>query len=138
MALLDINWHPVPRDLRIFAGLLIPFGMIVAGILYTRCDSITPSLVMLIVTGVGGLLGLVAPQLIRPVYVVWMALAFPIGWTVSHLLMLAVFYLVITPIGLMMRLCGRDPMQRRWDRSAKSYWLARPRHDDPPRYFRQF
>ena len=40
----------------------------------------------------------------------WMYAAFPIGWTISHLLLLAVYYFVLTPVGLALRLTGRDPV----------------------------
>lgn len=53
----------------------------------------------------------------------------PIGFVVSHLLMALIFFLVMTPIGLVFRVLGRDSMHRRWDPAAGSYWLERP----PPR-----
>ena len=138
MALVDINWNPSRKELRVFALLLIGFGAIVAAVMYRRLEAPTASAVVLLVTCFIGLVGLVAPTLVRPVYVVWMGLAFPIGWTVSHLMMLAVFYLVLTPIGVGMRLCGRDPMQRRMDRDAETYWLPRAPRKDLKSYFRQF
>ncbi|MBC8353496.1 MAG: hypothetical protein H8E66_15975 [Planctomycetes bacterium] len=138
MALVDINWNPSRKELRVFSMLLIGFGVVVAAVLYRRLESATPSTYALIVAGGVGLAGLVVPTLVRPVYVIWMALAFPIGWTVSHVMMLAVFLLVLTPIGIAMRLCGRDPMQRQIDRDTKSYWLARTPRQDLKSYFRQF
>ena len=138
MPLVDINWNPSRKELRVFALLLIGFGVIVAAVLYQRLESQTPSAVVFLVASTIGFLGLVVPAWLRPVYVVWMGLAFPIGWTVSHLMMLAVFYLVLTPIGIAMRLCGRDPMQRRIDRDAKTYWLPCPTRSDLKNYFRQF
>ena len=138
MALVDINWNPSRKELRVFSLLLILFGAIVAAVLYRRLESQTPSAVALLVTGTIGLAGLALPTSVRPVYIVWMALAFPIGWTVSHVMMLAVFFLVLTPIGLAMRLCGRDPMQRQLEPEAKTYWLPRSRRSDLKSYFRQF
>ena len=138
MALVDINWNPSRKELRVFSLLLIGFGAIVAVILYRRLESQAPSEVVLFITGALGLTGLVAPLLVRPVYLLWMGLAFPIGWVVSHVMMLAVYYLVLTPIGLVMRLCGRDPMQRQLDRDAKTYWLPRSTRSDLKSYFRQF
>ena len=107
MALVDINWNPSRKELRVFSLLLIVFGAIIAAILYQRLESGTPSALALLVTSAIGLIGLAAPVVVRPVYVVWMGLAFPIGWTVSHVMMLAVFYLVLTPSGLFMRLLGK-------------------------------
>ncbi len=61
----------------------------------------------------------------------------PIGWVLSHALLAAVFYGVVLPVGLAMRLAGRDPMTRRLDRAAASYWVGRERVDGSERYFKQ-
>ena len=68
----------------------------------------------------------------------WMFAALPIGWTVSHLILGLVFYLVFTPIGLALRMSGTDPMSRGFDRSASTYWLPHRQQGDAGRYFRQF
>ena len=86
---------------------------------------------------VGGI-GFVLPGMLRPIYVAWMTLAMPIGWVVSHLLLLFVFYLVVTPIGLAMRLIGYDPLTRQLDRSAKSYWTPHDPSGEAARYFKQY
>jgi hypothetical protein len=67
-----------------------------------------------------------------------MVLAFPIGWTVSHLLLGSIFYGVITPIGLLLRASGHDPMMRKFDRNASSYWIDHRTGGDPTSYLRQF
>ena len=64
------------------------------------------------------------PNVRRLLYLGWMRVFYPIGWVVSHLLLAIVYYLVLTPIGLVMRLFGGDPMHRGFDRSAKL--LVRP------------
>jgi len=63
---------------------------------------------------------------------------YPIAWMVSHLILGVAYYLVATPIGLAMRLFGRDPLRREFDKSAQSYWIARRPNRDNARYFRQF
>ncbi len=68
----------------------------------------------------------------------WMFAALPIGWTVSATLMGIVFFLVITPIGLILRAMGKDPMCRRPDPAAATYWLPHRQETDRARYFRQF
>src|SRR4026207_1468839 len=50
------------------------------------------------------------PAIRRPFFDLWMAVAYPIGWVVSHVIIALVFYLLVTPIGLIMRLLGSDPM----------------------------
>ncbi len=48
-----------------------------------------------------------------------------------------VFYGVVTPTGLLMRAFRKDPMSRRFDRRASTYWIAHPRDPDPQRYLQQ-
>jgi hypothetical protein len=61
----------------------------------------------------------------------------PLAWTVSTVLLILVYYLVLTPIGLALRLAGRDRMGRRFDSDRTTYWVKR-NESDPSRYFRQF
>jgi Saxitoxin biosynthesis operon protein SxtJ len=136
MALLEIKWKPSPRELKQFAAIWIGFFALI-GISCLVRKGLTPAVVLWLVAGVG-FLEFVRPGFMRPIYVLWMALALPIGWTVSHLLLLAVYYLVLTPIGLIMRLLRHDPLERRFDRLAKSYWTPHDPSAQPSRYFKQF
>ena len=138
MALVDINWHPSPKELRIFAVLELAFFALVAWWIADRWAAPARRRWCWLLAAAAGVAGLARPSLLRPVYVVWMLAVLPIGWTVSHLAMAAIYYLVVTPIGLMMRLCGRDPMHRRFDRAVRSYWRTRPPEGQKGRYFRQF
>ena len=79
-----------------------------------------------------------APPVRRPLYLGWLYAAYPIGWVVSHLMLGVIYYGVFTPLGLVMRLTGWDPMNRRMEPEATSYWVEHRPSDDPARYFRQF
>jgi hypothetical protein len=137
MALVEVNWNPGRRELKQFALLWIGFfGLIGAYCLWANGSPSAATAFWIVAAA--GLAGYAFPNLLRPVYILWMALALPIGWVVSHLLLLAVFYLVVTPIGLMMRLVGYDPLKRQIDRSAKSYWTPHDPAADPARYFKQY
>jgi len=49
------------------------------------------------------------------------------------------FYLVFTPIGLILRLLRVDLIKQRWDRDASTYWIRRPSKTfDPANYERQY
>jgi hypothetical protein len=74
----------------------------------------------------------------RRFYVLWMYAAAPIGWTVSHVILAIVYYGVVTPLGVVLRLAAYDPMKRAFDRSATSYWIKRETGGATSRYFRQF
>jgi len=136
--MLDINWRPSTRELRQFAGLWLGvFGLFGGWMLYQNGDAGHGRWVLLAAVGLG-LPGLLVPAIMRPIYVTWMVLAFPIGWTVSHLLLGFIFYGVITPVGLLVRLFGHDPMTRGFEPKAPSYWAEHRTGDDPASYLRQF
>ncbi|HXV77396.1 MAG TPA: SxtJ family membrane protein [Candidatus Polarisedimenticolaceae bacterium] len=138
MALIDVDWNPRARDLRVFALLFLVFAVGAGTVLYFRGDPRALSLALWIAGPVVAVLGLLLPRALRPLYVVMMAIALPIGMVVSTALLIMIYYLMITPIGWAMRLSGHDPMGRRVDPAAESYWVRRRVVDDPKRYFRQY
>jgi hypothetical protein len=85
----------------------------------------------------GGFLGLLRPSLLRPVFVGWMVLAFPIGWLVSHLLLGLLFFGVFTPVGLLLRTLGKDSLRLQRGNAASS-WQDRTQETDLKRYLRQY
>jgi hypothetical protein len=137
--MISINWQPTNRDLRQFAGIWFPvFWIIVAVLVLLRGGSWAAVAPMMGLAVAVGVTGLIWPQLMQPIFIGWMCVAFPIGWVVSHLLLAAVFYLVITPLGLVMRLAGRDKLKLRFDQESKTYWTRRLPTPPASRYFRQF
>ena len=136
--MIELNRNPSPRDLRWFGLLMLAFFGVLAVMARWRFDA--PLVARnLLLTGAGlAALYYAVPPVRRWVFLGWMYLAFPIGWTVSHLLLFVVYYLLITPVGLVLRILGKDPLERRFDSRAESYWSARARIEDPRRYFRQF
>jgi hypothetical protein len=138
MAVLDINWHPTSSQLRQFAVLQLVFFGLAAVWLDHRIGSRAATLGVLSLSALACLIGLIRPQTLRWFFVGWIVAVFPIGWCVSHLLLAVIFYLVFAPIGIIMAWCGYDPMHRRWDRQAKTYWLTRTPPDDIQRYFKQY
>ena len=139
MSSLPINWNPSRRELQWFAGLVIPFCAAVAGWWWNRAGGTTGPTILAIIGSMLGLIGLAKPEAIRWLYLGWMIAVWPIGAAVSYVLLALIFFGVIMPIGLLLRLFGSDPMRRSFDRSANSYWIARPSDStDTQRYFRQF
>ena len=84
-----------------------------------------------------GIVGVLRPRTLDPIFRAAMALATPIGWIVSKLLLGAVFYLVLTPIAVLFRLTKRDALARRLNPQIKSHWIAREQSTDPKRYWYQ-
>lgn len=73
------------------------------------------------------LLGLLAPAVLYPLHRVWMPVAKGIAKVLTWLLLTLVFFLVFTPYGMIMRLLGKDPLERRIEPGRKSYWIRRER-----------
>jgi hypothetical protein len=69
--------------------------------------------------------GVILPRALKWIYVAWMSIAFVLGFVMAHVILTLLFLLVITPIGLLARLTGKDFLSLKLDRAAKSYWLPR-------------
>jgi hypothetical protein len=70
-------------------------------------------------------LGLLWPRALKLIYIAWMGLALGLGLIVSSIMLTVFFYLVITPIGLIARLAGKDFLSLKMEPAAKSFWVAR-------------
>ncbi len=149
MTFRDINFHPSDREMRIFAALwFVGFGLLGLvtawrGGAFSSAVPIgwrAPWLAPLIIWSVavaGSALGAAWPAALRPIYVAWMVAVFPIGWTVSLLLLLIVYFVLFTSVAVVFRLIGRDALRRRFDRQSGSYWVRRPEAPAVEEYFRQ-
>ena len=82
------------------------------------------------------LVGVPFPNAIRPVYVAITAVALPIGWLISQILLRVLYYGVMTPFALFFRLTRRDALLLRRPQTD-SYWRERRTRTDPESYFRQ-
>jgi len=64
---------------------------------------------------------LIAPDSMRSLYRSWMRVALKIGHVVNSVILAIVYFIVITPIGIVMRMMGKDPMHLRLDEKVASY-----------------
>jgi hypothetical protein len=139
----DVNWRPDRRECRDFAKSWIvgfPAIALVLAVL-TRWRTGGWAEWPWWVAGIGfgiGVICIVWPTFARPIHVVWYAIGGAIGFVVSNLFLIATFYLIVTPIGLVLRCLGKDPLERRLDRAAQSYWKDAEKPVDAKDYFRQF
>ncbi len=135
--MIAIQWNPSEKQLRQFAGIWFPaFCGLVGWSIGHKTGHWSE---VEIGWGLAGLLsvgGLVLPSLIRPIFIGLILLTFPIGWVVSHLLLGLIFYGVVTPIGLILRISGHDPLQLKKP-SGNSVWKTSVGKTDATRYLRQ-
>lgn len=136
--MIEINRHPSRKDLRVFAiGLTILLSL--AGWWLRRRWQLDFALPVGLTLGtLVALVGVARPDWLRRVYVGWMLAFAPVNWLVSLTLLGIVYYLVLTPIAWGIRLRGRDPLDRSYDRQATTYWKTRTRQPEPESYFRTF
>jgi len=125
------------RELRNF-GLLVGGVFALLGLLFMARGKaaypwlLTPGLLLVA-------FGSIAPRILKYIYLVWMGLALVLGFVVSHIILTLFFFLIITPIGLIARLAGKDFLRLKLDRQAKSYWIPREhRRKAAEDYERQF
>jgi hypothetical protein len=139
-----LNLNPSPRQLRQFAGagvVLMPLAawMLSGRPLGAEWQPLHSALVGgLFTLGVAFVaLSFFAPRTLRPIFIAASLAAFPIGFVVGEILLAAIYFLVFTPVACVFRLIGRDALERKIDRSASTYWRAKPQPRDVASYFRQ-
>ena len=144
MSLITIDWHPDGRKLRQFGLLMLGACALLGVVLAWKSDAALLSPAWdrtYAIWGVGLAVGLLAafrPGWLRPLYLVWMGLSFPIGWVLSHVLLGVVFYVVFTLVGAVFKIVGRDPLRLKRPGRANSYWVERTARRRAADYFRQF
>lgn len=139
MSLVSVNWNPGPRQLKEFRWAAVVAAVLIAVVLYTLKDIALLWCGVVVAAGAAiWFSGLISLTLTRYIYVTMMAMTLPIGMTVSLLLMALFYYGLITPVGLVFRLIGRDILCRRFDPDAPTYWIDHQQVTKPERYFHQF
>ena len=139
MAVLDLDLNPEPRALRVFGfAAAVVFGGLGAFALHKGWIA-APIAYAAFGVGAFSLLASAAwPKGNRPLFVVLSVLAWPIGLVLSYVVLGALFFLVLTPVGLLFRLIRRDALRLRVKRSGATYWVPYERRGTLERYFRQF
>jgi ABC-type sugar transport system permease subunit len=138
VSFLDVHKEPTRLELRLFGVLFAAFCGLVGSLLRWQAGAGAAALA---VWGVGIAFLLVyyaVPPIQRVAFRAWIRVTFPIGWTVSHAVLAVVWYGIFTPIGLLLRLSGRDVLKRRFERGAPTYWVAHEPAEAASRYFKQF
>ncbi len=127
------------KQIRQF-GLLVGIVLVAVGSwqLYRQ----TYPIVRIILWSIGGFLfagGLLWPQILKPLYVFWMLLAHMLSWVNTRIILGVIFYLIFTPIALVMRIAQRDGLQKKINKNTSSYWTQRTAPENIKEHFeRQF
>ena len=139
----EIQWRPGLAEKRAFAK-SIAIGLPIIAMIFGGVGAMKTGawpVWTFWLGGVGGALGALLwrmPRLAGPFYAAWHGVAACIGFIVGNSAAAIVYYIVITPVGLLVRAFGRDPLERRFEPGRKSYWKDAEKVDDAERYFRQY
>ncbi len=115
-----------PDALRKFGITICIVLSLIGGLVYLKGAHPLRALVFWAVSSVFLLMAFVIPGALKLIYKIWMGIAFVLGWFMSRLILTILFYGVVTPIGVLMRLTGRDTLDRKIDKETSSYWIRRP------------
>ena len=125
------------NDLRQFGITIGVILLIIAGFLFWKEKE---SFQILLTFGVTlCILGIVIPFILKPIYWVWMIFATILGWIMTRVILSLLFYIIVTPIGLIPRFFGKQFLELQWDKSKESYWNFRTNeHLQHEKYEKQF
>ena len=116
------------NEARKFGWILPAILLVLAGLFYWRGHTTRAE----VVGGVAILVVLVA-QLLPGIWIRffrgWMKFAEGLSWVMTRVILSVFFFLVITPIGLFMRLIGKRPMDLSWQDGASTYWRDKPERE---------
>ena len=139
MSLIEIDWNPKNKQLKNFGKIALVATVIISLLLYFLKGVAIQWISIILGFGIFiFIISLISLKLTKVIYLGMIILTSPIGFAVSFVLLAVFYFLLLTPLGFVFRLIGRDPLCRKFDANAKSYWLSRHPPKGPEQYFHQF
>ncbi|MDP2303056.1 MAG: SxtJ family membrane protein [Ignavibacteria bacterium] len=128
------NSKPALKKFGITIGIVL---FVIAGLLFYNNNSVY------IYWGIASLIliasGLIFPILLKPLNFIWMSFAVVLGFFMTRVILGILFYIIITPIGLIAKLFGKDFIDKRISKEKVSYWNYREQKEFSKEiYERQF
>tara|TARA_B100001989_G_scaffold250031_1_gene226396 strand:- start:870 stop:1280 length:411 start_codon:yes stop_codon:yes gene_type:complete len=124
------------KDFKHF-GLTIGLILFLIGV-FLYYKEIESSLYIFTIGTIFIFLALIAPSILKPIYKIWMVFAVVIGWIMTRLILSILFYTIITGIGILTRLIGKDFLNLKL-KDQESYWNIRDNeHELNQDYEKQF
>jgi len=137
--LATINWKPTQKELRSFGWISLVMLTIIALLLHWLKGLSWPYVLWISAAGLLiCILSLISTKLVKPVFIALQVITYPIGVVISFIIMAIFYYLVLTPVGLVFKLIGKDSLNRNFNKQAATYWVRYNPPDSPKRYFNQF
>tara|TARA_B100001250_G_scaffold398865_1_gene407626 strand:+ start:201 stop:614 length:414 start_codon:yes stop_codon:yes gene_type:complete len=111
------------KALKSFGNTIGIIFLLVAGFLFFKEKE--SFIIFIYIAGVFIGSGIIIPIILKPIYLVWMVLAVILGWIMTRIILSLLFYVIITPIGLLLRFFGKDLLGLKIQVAQRSYWNKR-------------
>lgn len=99
----------------------------------------TTALILIVVGVFTAAFALLCPTILKPVYIVFMKVSHVLGWINTRILLGIIFYFAITPVGIIMKIFGKDLLHRKIEPDRQSYWISTEKvTDKKSRYEKQY
>ena len=116
------------KDLRNFGITIGIILLIITAIIFYKSEKVIELLFYSGVFLIG--FGLVFPKILKPLYLIWMTFAVIIGWVMTRIILSILFYIIITPIGLITRILGRNNFHSKNKGLNNTFWNYRKLEKD--------
>ena len=113
-----------PRELRSF-GFIVGGIFCAIGLLPLVFRTMGPRWWAFVIAGLLVIPALLFPRVLGPVHRVWMAIGHALGWINTRIILGALFYSMFSFVGLLLRIIGKDPLHRKFEREADTYRVMR-------------
>ena len=111
------------KELRNFSFTIGIVLLLIAGVLFYKNNNLFISFAYIAVVFI--VLGFLIPQLLKPIYFIWMIFAVVIGWIMTRLILSVLFFVIISIIRLIACIFGKSFLELNISKDSKSYWNHR-------------
>ena len=96
--------------------------------LWPLTKEMSPNIYQIIISVIFLFLGLLNSKLLSPLNNLWIKFGEILGKVIAPIVMAVVYFLILTPISLLVRLFGKDLIEMKFNNNVKSYWIKRKKH----------
>ena len=96
--------------------------------LWPLTNEMSPNIFLFLISVIFLILGLLNSKLLSPLNNLWIKFGEILGKVIAPIVMAVVYFLILTPISLLVRLFGKDLIEMKFNNNVKSYWIKRKKH----------
>lgn len=134
-----MNGKFITKDIRTWALVMTAALTFVGAIQFLIWHHVRTATIFWIIAVIFLVPGLLFPTVLRPIFKLWLKFAAALAWVNTRLVLSLVYYLVFTPVGLLLRLLHKDLIKQNWNDGATTYWIDRPEQPfDKSNYEKQY